>query len=80
LADLKFLPYLLCLSLHIGRVKEALINRVFSGFQRFSISKKIIAEIVIPPQNNLMQRLEIAGNPEGLDFKHVSTLLNFKKI
>jgi hypothetical protein len=30
-------------------LKEALINRKFSGFQRFSRSKKIIAEIVVLP-------------------------------
>jgi len=52
-------------------------NRKNSGFQRFSISKKIIVGLVILSQDNLMQRLEIAESPEGLVFKNASVSVKF---
>ncbi|MCF6288847.1 MAG: hypothetical protein L3J53_06385 [Proteobacteria bacterium] len=59
------------------RVKEFLINRKISGVQRFLISKKIIAGLVILSQNNLMQRLGIAERPAGLEFKRASASVKF---
>ena len=57
--------------------KETLKNRKNSGVQRFLMSKKIIVVLVILSQDNLMQRLEIAGRPAGLVFKHASASVKF---
>ncbi len=46
-----------------------------SGFQRFSRSRRAIAGLVTPSQNNPTQSLGISESPVGLAFKHASALL-----
>ena len=50
-------------------LKEALIYSRFSGFHRFSRSRRMTVGLVTPSQNHSTQRLEIYESPVGLDFK-----------